>query len=489
MAGVIETVETVLRGMESGRAVRVGWFTPKHQYLLPVWDCLVDCFHPVISRKNESKHLIEVIGGSQVECWCLDTNPNAGRGRDYDLVVVDEAGLINRLKYWLQSSIEPTMLMRSGRILVLGTPNLSADFDRLYEDASAGLISGWCALRAPTFDNPLLPESELRQIEERRNEWPSWLWRREYLAIPADTASGFFARSLIDEHRRRHASAPACRGQIIFLAETDNARRVGISQRRRDLVKWSDDPSGSWRLWMLPDEIESLISDVHARASWCMGVDLGAGVGASNSVVSVGDAFTGRKVAEYASSGVTPERMALMVASAGIWFGGSENPAMVLWEVNGPGEVFGREILRLGYPSLCRALSNPADVYPYEWNSEFGWRSSNQSKETLLSEYRSALATGRFVNPSEAALSECLTYCYGRNGRLISVRGHDDPESMAESARIPHGDRVIADALCWEAMRQVAPVAPPSPEPVRDGIWSRIMDREREMRMKRRLVY
>lgn len=477
VVGLIETEET---GILPNRLI--GWFTPEFQYLEPVWSALQRDLAPLIVRCNEAKHIIELRTGTRIDCWCLNNNPNAGRGRDYDLAVVDEAGLIPGLRYWMQSSLEPTLIARRGRILALGTSNsVSPDFDDLYDDASAGHLKDWGAMTATTFDNPTLPADELAKVEANRGEWPDWLWKREYLAIPPDSASGFFSRAIINKHTEAHACDPF-RGDLVIDADSDTERAMVIEKRRLDKIRWVDDPRGPLRLWFDPTETGGRPVQ---SAAWCFGIDIGAGVGAANSVASAGDADTGIKWAEYASPGVTPERFAWTVAAMGLWFGGRTREALVQWEVNGVGEVFGREIQRLRYPRLAIQNRHATDIG--QTKVSYGWRSTPQAKETLLSEYRGALARASIINPSKAALAECLTYGYDRGGRLASLGRRDD--AMDEEARVPHGDRVIADALLWDAMK-VVPLAVAEPlGPTPGGIWERIKKSEKSHGKRQKLVY
>ncbi|KKL13180.1 hypothetical protein LCGC14_2528330, partial [marine sediment metagenome] len=60
-----------------------------------------------------------------------------------------------------------------------------------------------------------------------------------------------------------------------------------------------------------------------------------------------------------------------------------------------------------------------------------------------------ALAHGTFINPSPMALNEAETYIY--------YAGGIDPACLIEesaSARKTHGDRVMADALCFKGMKE-----------------------------------
>lgn len=459
----------------------LGFFTPKMMYLAEVWRDLRHRLKPLVRRANDSNHRIELINGSVIEAWTLENNPEAGRSRKYHKVVVDEAGLIPGFKRWWDACLEATLIDFAGRALILGTPHTAGpDFDDLYDRAETGADPDWKAFRARTFDNDYLPRSELAKILAKRKEMPEWLWLQEYEAIPADGANGFFARSLIRSHKEAHACDPIRRGDLRVDAATDTDLAMVIEKRQVDRIRWVDDPAGPWRLW----------TDLDGKrppqdAAWCQGIDIGAGVGAANSVISVGDANTGHKWAEYVNAGVTPERLAPIAAAAGIWFGGRRRQTLTQFEVNGAGEVFIRTLLKLRYPSILGHSIEPGDL---DGNpSDYGWRSSEQAKQTMLADYRGALAHGKFRNPSEEALNECFTYRYNKAGRLVSVA--DDANTMDE-ARVPHGDRVISDGLLWDAMKRIPMLKAEQPlPPDRDSLGYRILAAERAKRQRKRLAY
>jgi hypothetical protein len=451
---------------------KIGWFIPESKYAAETWREIVMLLGGAIKHQNASEHRIELINGAVIEVWTMKHNKDAGRSRQYDLVVVDEGGLLMGLKNWMDLVATPTLIDRKGRMLLLSTPNvIGPDFDDIFDMALSGEDKAWGAYTASTFDNPHLPVDELDRIRQIIKRLPEWIAKQEYWAIPAPQAGGFFNRHMI---RQLIKNAPEPVRQGTLLVDGKGLDRFAqhdidliIRAGKRELVSWVDDETGPWTLWIdEPDPDQSI----------CMGIDIGAGVGAANSVISAGDSVTRNKVAEFASPGITPERLAAAAAIAGLWFGGGRRRtarfhdaniyypgAIIHFEINGPGEVFSREMMRLKYPNLVYEQDHPGDVSTKD-PSKVGWRSSPQAKETLLSAYRAALETGRITNPSTAALSECLTFRYTKTGKLESVKEQVDPAD--EIARMPHGDRTIADALLWDCfIRNPSPVHIEIPPP------------------------
>ncbi len=184
---------------------------------------------------------------------------------------------------------------------------------------------------------------------------------------------------------------------------------------------------------------------------YIFGIDIGKGMGASNSTISVGCVQTRKKIAEFASASFSPHEFAILAAASAIWFGGSRHGGrpFIIWEANGdPGIYFGRVLVRiLKYPNYYLDRHAPSKTKSKKPN-KYGWHSSTDKKAELLGDYRRALDHGTFINPSAIALNEAETYVYMPGGQI----GPASLQEESASARKTHGDRVIADALLNMAM-------------------------------------
>lgn len=187
---------------------------------------------------------------------------------------------------------------------------------------------------------------------------------------------------------------------------------------------------------------------VHKRfdqtKNYVMGIDISQGQGASNSVISVICKETREKVAEWVDANTPPHDFARIACALALWIGGRDHGhlPLMIWEANGPGWVFGREVVRkYKYPHFYR--DKIAGTPTEKETKRYGWQSSREKKELMLGHYRQALAHGGVVNHSEEALEEALQYIYYADGGI-------GPAALIEessSARLTHGDRVIADGL------------------------------------------
>ncbi len=185
--GVTEACERLLQGQ------RVGWFAPTYKYAQEAWREVAQRLRPACKTVSEQEKRLETLTGGVFEVWTLDTADPA-RGRFYDLVIIDEAGLVRELDTAFWASIRPTLTDRRGRALLLGTPKgRSHAFSQFFAKGEQG-ADGWRSVRAPTKDNPYIPADE---IEEARRSMPPGAFAQEYEGIPADDGANPFGLDAI----------------------------------------------------------------------------------------------------------------------------------------------------------------------------------------------------------------------------------------------------------------------------------------------------
>ena len=179
--GIDEAMSAALAGQG------VGWFEPTYKYLLEAWRELVSRLRPVTRHISDQDKRLELITGGVIEAWTCD-NPDPGRSRNYDLAIINEAGLIRGLKDIWESAIRATLLKRQGRALFMGTPKgRSHDFTVLHVQADSA--EGWEPFRGPTSENPYIPASE---IAAAKAELPPQVFAQEFEGIPSDDGGNPF---------------------------------------------------------------------------------------------------------------------------------------------------------------------------------------------------------------------------------------------------------------------------------------------------------
>ena len=205
---------------------KVGWFAPTYKYASEAWRELVKRLGPAILHKNEQERRLELVGGGAVEVWTMDTDDPA-RGRDYDLAVVDEAGLVPELRSQWFEAIRPTLVDRRGQALFLGTPKgRSGSFSRMYAEAERG-EEGWRARRAPTIENPWIPADE---VEAARRELPAEAFAQEFEGVPTDDGGNPFGlKAIVECARFDLAPGPAVVYGLDLARATDHTVLTGLN--------------------------------------------------------------------------------------------------------------------------------------------------------------------------------------------------------------------------------------------------------------------
>ncbi|KKN40367.1 hypothetical protein LCGC14_0734190 [marine sediment metagenome] len=293
----------------------------------------------------------------------------------------------------------------------------------LYRDAEGRLRSPWYDLQCRRANNPVEIAIEL-DIDYKGSSY------------------GFYGGELIKKIKTEDVQPPLSRGRLDF--DESCKPTAFVSRETGELLLWFSVSDGG----------------KPAYGAYGIGVDVASGAGAksSNSVLSIVNRQTGEKVGEFAQSHIEPHEFARLCVAVARWF----CDAYIIWEANGPGASFGKEVIRQGYRNFYyrrneRKLSDGPSQIP-------GWYNTPESGFGLHSEYRLALNEKRFLNRSFEAVEELEGYVYMPGGRVqhIASFSTEDPSASKDN----HGDRVIADAL---ASRSCAPVTASStakPEPV-----------------------
>ncbi|GJH02271.1 hypothetical protein [Paraburkholderia terrae] len=168
---------------------RVGWFTPNIKTFYENHEHLELALEPLIvsSAKTVNAHikLRPTKGGrGKIDFWSLE-DEKAGRGREYEHVIIDEASLIPNLENLYNKNIRPTLLISNGDTWMGGTPLGMTDQDFFWKVCSdATLKQHWKEHYAPCTANPqVTPENiahyqatNLPQVfkQEYMAEWVNW---------------------------------------------------------------------------------------------------------------------------------------------------------------------------------------------------------------------------------------------------------------------------------------------------------------------------
>jgi hypothetical protein len=258
----------------------------------------------------------------------------------------------------------------------------------------------------------------------------------------------FFDSDIINEHIKRHSCDPEVVGEVSF--DTDNFSFGGFSPIK----------GGRLALWLELDEDHK-----PPVSQYVLAADIAAGTGASNSVISIGDVNTSRKVGEFVSPHLQPYELARYAwALAQMFYG-----AFIIWENNGAGRNFGSMLTgakhedKLGYTNVYYRYSNE-ESFDRRMTQIPGWASTGQTKKILLSDYRRLLSDDGIINPCYDALNECHSYVYTSTGHVAHAGSVNSLDPSG--ARDNHGDRVIADALLAKMFIEKVAILPDKKEKI-----------------------
>jgi hypothetical protein len=167
----------------------VGIFTPSYKYQSEIYREVHSTLRPIKYESNKTEGIIRTITGGQVDFWSLE-NPEAGRGRKYHRVLIDEAAFAKdtEMQATWERAIEPTLLDYTGDAFAFSTPK-GVNPDNWFYQVSQS--SQWRKFRAPSSTNPYLPAHELEAIRERSHPQ---VWQQEFLAEFVDWSGIAFFR-------------------------------------------------------------------------------------------------------------------------------------------------------------------------------------------------------------------------------------------------------------------------------------------------------
>ncbi len=173
------------------RGRKVGLFTPEHKQWSEPYVEILSALAPLKTEASKTAGIIRLSNGGQIDFWSLIDNELAGRGREYDDVLVDEAAFtkpVQMQNIW-SKSIEPTMATRPNPVVwVFSTPNGNDPTNFFYEICN-NPERKFKQHYAPSSVNPLVkPE----YLDEKRREVHPMIFKQEYLAEFVDFSGDAF---------------------------------------------------------------------------------------------------------------------------------------------------------------------------------------------------------------------------------------------------------------------------------------------------------
>lgn len=223
-------IDDILRGR------LVAWFAPTYKYLAQPMRDFEKALKPLVSRVDRVERRFEFKTGAALDFWTTE-DEDAGRGREYDRVIIDEAGFARNLFAIWSAAIYPTLSSRRGSAIFLGTPKGTGDFHKLYLQGEKDDSGLWRSFRLGSASNPYMDPEE---IQAARRMLPPEVFAQEMEGIPAEDGGNPFGLDAIRDCLSPLSSdAPECFG--VDLAKShDWTVLVGLDREGRvcRLERW-----------------------------------------------------------------------------------------------------------------------------------------------------------------------------------------------------------------------------------------------------------
>lgn len=236
---------------------KVGWFAPTYKYLADPMRDIERALAPVTARMDRVEKRLELVTRGVIDFWSLE-DIDAGRGRDYDLIVVDEAGFVPHLLEWWRNAARPTLSDRKGSALFLGTPKGTGDFHRLFTEAEGDTTGTMRAFRIGTRQNPHIDADE---VEAARRSLPPEVFAQEYEGVPAEDGGNPFGLDALRQCIGSLSTRPAEVYGVDLAKSQDYTVIVGLDAD--GAVAMLDRWQGPWALTR--EKLSKIIKDAPAQ--------------------------------------------------------------------------------------------------------------------------------------------------------------------------------------------------------------------------------
>ena len=165
----------------AAKGLKVGIFAPTYKQLTEPYDEIKYILRDILLASNRGEGLLKTSTGGKIDFWSLIDNELAGRGREYDLILIDEGAFTKNtqmLDIWSRS-IVPTMATKpNAEVWVYSTPN-GIDTENFFWRVCNDPEMGFKMFHAPSWSNPLVDRA---WIDAERLRMHPDVFRQEILA-------------------------------------------------------------------------------------------------------------------------------------------------------------------------------------------------------------------------------------------------------------------------------------------------------------------
>jgi hypothetical protein len=241
-------------------------------------------------------------------------------------------------------------------------------------------------------------------------------------------------------------------------------------------VEFRRESHGLLRLWMPLD------SQMRPRNHlFVVGADICSGIGGdhtSNSAIEIIDLITMEQVGELVVNTMLPHEFADLCIAICRWLGDS----FLIWERNGPGQAFTRQVLQRRYANIYYRKSI---LKRSKRTKEPGWWMDRNTKEACFSELDLAVKSEELQLRSRELKIESTQYVR-IDGNIEHVQAKRTSQDASKGEA--HGDRVVAICMALQGAKdrpmkvrsEVKREIPPYSMAARMEAWDRQKNRDRD---------
>jgi len=355
--------------------------------------------------------------------------------------------------------LEPTVLMPGNEIDI----GLTATLNR----------NGFVAVNLGMGADPETFTPELVASEEAG--MPGWRFRKEYLRDwDAQSGQPVFEHEWIERQRAR-ACEPVCLMDVetVLNESTGEIERDKLGNPRLRLVEAEH---GRIRIFLKPDAKPPNAPPMFdVRRACAIGMDVGEGVGASDSTIQVFFSDTREQAAAFNCNQVHPGELGRIAVLLARFY----NNALICCVRKMHGITTLRAMMDEGYPRIWR-WKDPRHVSLTN-SKNAGWARGESSDELLFGKWGDALEHDTCILHDLETIEQHAQYIYDDLGRVCFQK----LKSLPVEARGRHGDLVVGAALAYRAcldMPQYVKITAPDIEPYSFADRRKMFDEQNKRR-------
>lgn len=363
-------------------------------------------------EEKDSKGNIVITGLNSI-IQSLTTTPKGAQSMTVNLLVLDEAALIENIKSIWRSS-KPGVDSAAGRIIVISNAIKDGTgwpwFRQNFIKAVRGLAGKIQYLFMPWMDHPQRgPDFIKQQMLEGMDDDDISMHYPASVEEAIEALSGsYFGKSL-----KIHKDFK--QGRKGYL-QYDSDGKVEFVEARKGIIEVWEEPKGEG--W---------------RNRYAVFSDVSEGLGLTDSVAYIFDRDTNRFIAKSSSSKIDADLWALELILLGHWCG---DTPMIGVERSGAGQTTIFALRREKYPRMYR--DRKEDRTKGKVTSNYGWTETRDNKRLLSDALKSYLRDIKESVPDGELIDQCSTYIRHPDGHL----GKED-ESKKDDCVIAAGGCII----------------------------------------------